>query len=412
MIIDYYSSPSSTLFSILSVSAISCVSASLHTINLPFLLDEFRKWQKSWNVTYPSKSVERDRMNVWVDNKRHVDAHNAKNKPWKMAVNKFADQTNFEFKTKVNGLNRVIYPRPATKYPPLMLNLADLPKSVDWREHGIVNPVKNQAQCGSCWAFSAIASLEGQYALKHKNLTSFSEQDLVDCVQGVQVNGGSCCDGCAGGLMDAAFQYLTESQKGADDLESKYAYTAMDGDCSFQKDGPGLANVTGHVDLTQGCDHSLQSAVSTVGVIAVGVDANYDWQTYAGGVYVPDESQGGCSSDPFALDHGVAVVGYNTDEFLVNGQKKSLDYWIIRNSWDTSWGIDGYMYLSRDVKNACGISNYASYPTLGNSTVSENQCGNSHPQCPSEVCYTPCSCNCFIPSSASPCDCSSATCSC
>ena len=166
MIIDYYSSPSSTLFSILSVSAISCVSASLHTINLPFLLDEFRKWQKSWNVTYPSKSVERARMNVWVDNKRHVDAHNAKNKPWKMAVNKFADQTNFEFKTKVNGLNRVIYPRPATKYPPSMLNLADLPKSVDWRDHGIVNPVKNQAQCGSCWAFSAIASLEGQYALK------------------------------------------------------------------------------------------------------------------------------------------------------------------------------------------------------------------------------------------------------
>ena len=298
------------------MSAISCVSASLHTINLPFLLDEFRKWQKSWNVTYPSKSVERARMNVWVDNKRHVDAHNAKNKPWKMAVNKFADQTNFEFKTKVNGLNRVIYPRPATTYPPSMLNLADLPKSVDWRDHGIVNPVKNQAQCGSCWAFSAIASLEGQYALKHKNLTSFSEQDLVDCVQGVEVNGGECCDGCGGGLMDAAFQYLTDSQKGADDLESKYVYTAMDGDCSFQKDSPGFGNVTGHVDLTQGCDHSLQSAVASIGVISIGVDANYDWQTYAGGVYVPDPTQGGCSSDPADLDHGVAVVGYNTDEFL------------------------------------------------------------------------------------------------
>ena len=412
MIIDYYSSPSSTLFSILSVSAISCVSASLHTINLPFLLDEFRKWQKSWNVTYPSKSVERARMNVWVDNKRHVDAHNAKNKPWKMAVNKFADQTNFEFKTKVNGLNRVIYPRPATKYPPSMLNLSDLPKSVDWRDHGIVNPVKNQAQCGSCWAFSAIASLEGQYALKHKNLTSFSEQDLVDCVLNVQVSGGECCDGCEGGLMDAAFDYIVASQKGADDLESKYAYTAMDGQCSFAADGPGLGDVTGHVDLTQGCDHSLQSAVATVGVISVGVSANYDWQTYAGGVYVPDESQGGCSSDPADLDHGVAVVGYNTDDFVVNGQKKSLDYWIVRNSWDKTWGIDGYMYLSRDVKNACGLSNYASYPTLGKSTVSENQCQNSHPQCPSEVCYTQCPCNCFIPSSSSPCNCSAATCSC
>ena len=213
--------------------------------------------------------------------------------------------------------------------------------------------------------------------------------------------------------MDAAFDYIVSSQKGSNDLESKYAYTAMDGDCSFASDGPGLGDVSGHVDLTQGCDHSLQSAVATVGVISVGVDANYDWQTYAGGVYVPDESQGGCSSDPGALDHGVAVVGYNTDDFLVDGKKKSLDYWIIRNSWDTSWGIDGYMYLSRDVKNACGLSNYASYPTLGgNSTVGENQCQNSQPQCPSEVCHTQCPCNCFIPSSTSPCDCSAATCSC
>ena len=402
-----------SFLSLISASAFSMAAASLHTLDIPDLFVEFQDWKKSWNVTYPSEEVENVRREVWINNKCAIDEHNLQNKSWKMGLNQFSDQTDSEFQVTYNGLNRVIYPRPSTTYPPSMLNLSDLPKSVDWREHGIVNPVKNQAQCGSCWAFSAIASLEGQYALKHKNLTSFSEQDLVDCVLNVQVSGGECCDGCEGGLMDAAFDYIVSSQNGATDLENKYAYTAMDGDCAFAADGPGLGDVTGHVDLVQGCDHSLQSAVATVGVISVGVDANYDWQTYAGGVYVPDESQGGCSSDPGALDHGVAVVGYNTDDFLVDGKKKSLDYWIIRNSWDTSWGIDGYMYLSRDVKNACGLSNYASYPTLGgNSTVGENQCQNSHPQCPSEVCYTQCPCNCFIPSSTSPCDCSAATCSC
>ena len=401
-----------SLFSLISASAFSMAAASLHTVDLPVLFVEFQDWKKSWNVTYSSSDVEDVRREIWIDNKCAIDEHNSKNKSWEMGLNQFSDQTSSEFQVNYNGLNRVIYPRPATKYPPSMLNLSDLPKSVDWREHGIVNPVKNQAQCGSCWAFSAIASLEGQYALKHKNLTSFSEQDLVDCVKGVEVSGGECCDGCGGGLMDAAFDYIVESQKGSNDLESKYAYTAMDGDCSFQKDGPGLGNVSGHVDLTQGCDHSLQSAVASIGVISVGVAANYDWQTYAGGVYVPDPTQGGCSSDPADLDHGVAVVGYNTDDFVVNGQKKSLDYWIVRNSWDNTWGIDGYMYLSRDVKNACGISNYASYPVLGGNNSTENQCQNSHPQCPSEVCYTQCPCNCFIPSSASPCNCSAATCSC
>jgi len=402
--------PSVIAVSILSLFSVTSF-ASLHTVDLPVLIVEFENWKNSWNVTYPSQDVENIRSGIWIDNKRTIDEHNSKNKSWKIGLNKFSDQTASEFEINHNGLNTVVYPRPSTEYMPSIINLSDLPKSVDWRERGIVNPVKNQAQCGSCWAFSAIAALEGQYALKHKNLTSFSEQDLVDCVQGVQVSGGECCDGCEGGLMDAAFDYIVASQKGATDLEKKYLYTASDGECAFSANGPGLGDVTGHVDLTQGCDHSLQSAVATVGVISVGVDANQDWQMYQGGVYVPDESQGGCSSDPGSLDHGVAVVGYNTDNFVVNGKNETMNYWIIRNSWDKTWGIDGYMYLSRDVKNACGLSNYASYPTLGGN-LTENQCLNSHPQCPSEVCYTACPCGCFIPSSASPCDCSAATCSC
>ena len=391
------------LLSLLAASALSCTAA----IEVPNYWQYFEEWQSAWNVTYASPEIASARGAIWADNARRVITHNQNDEsPWSLTMNPFSDQTATEFKSGRNGLTKIVYPRPPSTWPHPFLGVSP-PESVDWRLHGIVNPIKNQQQCGSCWAFSAVASLEGQYALKHKNLTSFSEQDLVDCVQNVQVNGGLCCDGCEGGLMDAAFQYLASSQNGTDDLENKYVYTALDdGQCSFQADGPGAGDVSGHIDLPTGCDHSLVQAVAEVGVISVGVDANDDWQMYSGGVYVPDPDQGGCSSDPGALDHGVAVVGYNTDVF----NNKTMSYWIVRNSWGTDWGINGYMYLSRDVPNACGISNYASYPVLGKSA--ENQCLNSHPQCPSEVCYTQCPCNCFIPSSASPCVCSAATCSC
>ncbi len=393
-----------SLLSVLTASAFSCATA---LVDARLYWPYFEKWQQRWNVTYDSPENEIIRGEIWADNARRVMNHNRKTTSWSQIINPFADQTSLEFKSKRNGLIPPQYPRPPTLWPPMHASW-EIPDSVDWRHHGIVNPIKNQEQCGSCWAFSAVASLEGQYALKNKNLTSFSEQNLVDCVQDVQVQGGLCCDGCEGGLMDAAFEYLAKSQNGKDDLENKYVYTAMDEQCSFAQNGPGLGDVTGYVDLPTGCDHSLAQAVATIGVISVGVDANSDWQMYGGGVYVPDPNQGGCSSDPGALDHGVAVVGYNTDVF----NNKTMSYWIVRNSWGRDWGIDGYMYLSRDVQNACGISNYASYPVLRGSARDENQCLNSHPQCPSEVCYTPCPCNCFIPSSVSPCDCSAATCSC
>ncbi len=401
-LVELSANPALPLFSVVAASAFSWAAA----VDIPYYWPFFEKWQQKWNVSYESPEVESVRGTIWADNAQRVIVHNRNRDSWSQSLNPFSDQTPTEFKANRNGLSPLVYPRPPSRWPPLPAT-RDLPDSVDWRLHGIVNPIKNQEQCGSCWAFSAVASLEGQYALKHKNLTSFSEQNLVDCVQNVQVNGGLCCDGCEGGLMDAAFEYLASSQNGTDDLENKYVYTAMDEPCTFQEDGPGLGDVSGHVDLPTGCDHALASAVATVGVVSVGVDANDDWQMYSGGVYVPDPDQGGCSSDPGALDHGVAVVGYNTDVF----NNKTMSYWIVRNSWGTDWGIDGYMYLSRDVPNACGISNYASYPVLGNNS-NENQCLNSHSQCPSEVCYTQCPCNCFIPSGASPCDCSAATCSC
>jgi cathepsin L len=316
---------------------------------------EFDLWKAKYAKEYSSVKEEAKRFLVWLDTALSVEEHNAQQLDWTRAVNQFADQTPEEFNSWANGLKfDADAPRTGTPFQ-LEVSAADLPTSVDWRKKGIVNAVKNQAQCGSCWAFSTIASFEGQYALKH-NLTSFSEQDLVDCVKGV--NG--CCNGCQGGLMDPAFEYMKAKQEGDDDTEKAYGYTAADGTCTF-KQGIAEGGITGHVDIPPGNQAALKQAVATVGVISVGVDASKGWQTYAGGVYTPIlPGIIGCSSNPGSMDHGVAVVGYNTDTF--NGKKK--DYWIVRNSWAESWGEQGYMYLSMDKNNACGIANTASYPQL------------------------------------------------
>lgn len=327
--------------------------------DFPVRSKEFKLWQKKFQKSYSSVDEEAKRFGVWLTTVLDVEEHNRGNHSWTKGVNNFADQTSEEFVAWANGLKN----DPGAKRTGTPFKYEDafaVPTSVDWRKKGIVNPVKNQAQCGSCWAFSTIASFEGQYALKHK-LTSFSEQDLVDCVKGV--NG--CCSGCQGGLMDPAFEYMKSKQKGDDDTEGNYSYKAVNGVCKFKADGPGMGGISGHVDVPVGNDSALKTAVATIGVISVGVDASKGWQTYAGGVYTPFlPGILGCSSSPSALDHGVAVVGYNTDTF--NG--KTHNYWIVRNSWAETWGEQGYMYLTADKPNACGISNSASYPTLDSST--------------------------------------------
>ena len=382
-----------------------CCSYAAATTDWMLVANDFSRWMMDNDVRYVNPTERNARYELWNGRQKKVISHNAGNSSWEASVNSFSDRSAAGLKSR-NGYIGSIGDKKKERVD-----------SIDWRMHGIVNKIKNQEQCGSCWAFSAIASLEGQYALHH-NLTSFSEQDLVDCVKNVDSRVGPCCDGCEGGLMSAAFAYLMGNQKGGDDLETNYPYLALDGSCSWSGDGPSLSKIIRQINLPLGSQSALEEAVSTVGPISVGVDANDDWQMYSDGVYIPDPDNGGCSSDPADLDHGVAVVGYNTDTFDVGHANKTLSYWIIRNSWGTDWGIDGYMYLSKDAHNACGVANYATYPVVATSDglsdglSEENQCLNSHSQCPQEVCYTSCPCACFLASNSSPCDCSAATCTC
>ncbi|XP_059156414.1 procathepsin L-like [Physella acuta] len=295
------------------------------------------------NKTY-SGAEDVVRRQIWLSNLATIEAHNelyAKGlSSFYLGENKYADMTSEEFVRTMNGL-RVNRPLTPGNYESGALR-AVLPDSVDWRKEGYVTDIKDQGQCGSCWAFSTTGSLEGQHFKATKSLVSLSESNLVDCSQ-KQGN-----QGCNGGLMDQAFQYVIDN-KGID-TEQSYPYKPEDRKCRFKKETIGATDKS-YKDVTSGSEDALQEAVATIGPISVAIDASHNsFQLYAGGVY--DEKQ--CSSTQ--LDHGVLAVGY--------GSENNKDYWIVKNSWGKSWGQEGYILMSRNKKNQCGIATMASYPIV------------------------------------------------
>jgi len=270
-----------------------------------------------------------------------IEEHNKKyeagEETFKMGINKFTDMLQSEVDAFMKGY------RPSKKIGQKVAakknKVARVPNSVDWRDEGIVTNVKDQGQCGSCWAFSTTGSLEGQHALSTGDLVSLSEQQLVDC--------SKLNSGCEGGLMDYAFYYVKNNGL---ESEEDYPYLAVDSTCQYDESKV-VATCTGHVDVTSGDEEALKEAAGTVGPISVAIDARWpSFTAYASGVYYNAH----CSSS--SLDHGVLVVGYGT-EF-------DQDYWLVKNSWNNDWGEDGYIKMARNQDNNCGIATQASYPTV------------------------------------------------
>jgi cathepsin F len=217
----------------------------------------------------------------------------------------------------------------ATQAP--LLDTSNLDSSYDWRDHGAVNPIKDQGQCGSCWAFSTVANIEGVGAVETGKLLDLSEQQLVDC--------DSADSGCNGGLPSNAFQYMIDNGMGLEG-ESAYPYTAKDGTCTESKAQEKAFITAWHQTSTD--ETQIAAALQQYGPLSIGINAN-TLQFYTGGVANPSKFL--CS--PSALDHGVAIVGFGT----ADGQ----DYWTIRNSWGSSWGESGYFRMVRGT-GACGLN--------------------------------------------------------
>jgi len=310
----------------------------------PELNEHWENFKKAFGKNYIGRE-EVQRRFIWEQNVGKIVHHNLKADvglfSFRRGLNEYADMSHDEFVKTLNGFRRTYHVRPNASIWVEPSHI-QIPDTVDWRDQGLVTPVKNQAQCGSCWAFSTTGSLEGQHMKKTGNLVSLSEQNLVDC------SGPEGNLGCEGGLMDNAFDYIKKN-KGID-TEASYPYTAQDGTCHFKKSAVG-ATVTGFVDIPSGDEDALKKAVAAIGPISVAIDASHEsFQTYESGIY--DEPD--CSS--YQLDHGVLVVGYGTED--------GSDYWLVKNSWGKSWGTKGYLKMSRNKNNQCGIATQSSYPLV------------------------------------------------
>ncbi|GMH27372.1 hypothetical protein Nepgr_029215 [Nepenthes gracilis] len=304
------------------------------------LIRLFESWMERHGKSYQSTEEKLHRFEVFRDNLEHIDETNKKVKNYWLGLNEFADITHEEYKKKYLGLNAGM-PKSGKASEFTYRDVVNLPKSVDWRKKGAVTPVKNQGSCGSCWAFSTVAAVEGINQLVTGNLTSLSEQELIDCDTTYN-------NGCNGGLMDYAYAFIVSN--GGLRKEEDYPYLMEESTCEDTKDLAELVTIDGYHDIPENDEQSLLKALANQPV-SVAIEASgRDFQFYSGGVF-----DGHCGTE---VDHGVAAVGY--------GSTKGMDYIMVKNSWGPKWGEKGYIRMKRNTgkpEGLCGINKMPSYPT-------------------------------------------------
>ncbi|XP_047321802.1 cysteine proteinase 15A-like [Impatiens glandulifera] len=307
--------------------------------------NHFSLFKTKYSKSYATQEEHDHRFLVFKKNLLRAKNHQAIDPTAVHGVTKFSDLTPEEFRHNYLGMNRGLnLPTDAHEAPILPTN--DLPEDFDWRVKGAVTDVKDQGSCGSCWAFSTTGALEGAHYIATGELVSLSEQQLVDCDKECDPQEyGSCDSGCNGGLMTTAFEYTLKN--GGLVKESDYPYTGKDGVCSFDKTK--IAASVSNFSVISVDEDQIAANLVKYGPLAVGINAAY-MQTYVGGVSCPYI----CSKSN--LDHGVLLVGYGSAGYA-RIRLKEKPYWIIKNSWGSNWGENGYYNICRGKhsKNVCGI---------------------------------------------------------
>lgn len=265
-------------------------------------------------------------------------------------MNQFGDMNGYEFSMYVKrGGGGGFVPQKESERNIFQHEKASC-SQIDWDDRGMITPIKNQGQCGSCWSFSATGAMEGRYAIAKGTLASLSEQELVDC--------DHVDSGCGGGLMDYAFQYM--EQNGGLCSEVQYPYvsgtTGKAGSCSKSQCTNRFSAPSSFKDVSSDTQTELESALCD-GPVAIAIEADEEYfQFYNGGIL--DGS--GCGKN---LDHGVLLVGMGHDSTY------SADYWKVKNSWGSTWGDNGYIRMCRNCNmnggaGQCGLMKQPSYPVV------------------------------------------------
>jgi C1A family cysteine protease len=309
----------------------------------------FKKFIKNHDRDYESNDEYRERYKIFKSNMKKVQfLRETERGTGAYGATQFADLTPEEFKQKHLGLDTSL--KSGGNVGDALLPPADIPNVIlppefDWRHYNVVTPVKNQGSCGSCWAFSVTGNVEGQWAIRRGKLLELSEQELVDC--------DDLDNGCNGGLPENAYKAIQEL--GGLESEDDYVYDGIDEKCHFNKSLV-IATVTGAVEISKNETEMAQWLMKN-GPVSIGINANA-MQFYMGGISHPWKFL--CSKSN--LDHGVLIVGFGIHHYPVF--KKTMPFWIVKNSWGPEWGEQGYYRVFRG-DGTCGVNEMVTSALVG-----------------------------------------------